>query len=157
MAHTGPFYADESGAGLTSEQTLSLDPKAESVLSSAGVMEHTIDVAREDDTLTIVFGSGTTQTLNRLGDAADTRLFKFEDGALAFANGYFILVAGDEERVVSGYGRYREDGPELSFEVIRWAESDGATVINKRDVAMTAKLNAKALRLEDGREFPIVD
>ncbi len=157
MAHTGPFWADDRGVGLTSEQTLSLDPTADQVLRSAGVMQHTIDVAREDDKLTIVFGSGTTQTLNRLGDAADTRLYKFEDGALAFANGYFILVAGDEERVVSGYGRYRENGPELTFEVIRWAESDGATVINKRDIAMTAELDAEALRLDDGREFPIIN
>ena len=157
MAHTGPFWADDAGVGLTSEQTLSLDPKADPVLRSAGVLQHTIDVAREGDNLTIVFGSGTTQTLNRLGDAADTRLFKFKDGALAFANGYFILVAGDEERVVSGYGRYRETGPELIFDVIRWAESDGATVINKRDIAMTAELNAEALTLDDGREFPIIN
>ncbi len=157
MAHTGPFWADDAGVGLISQQTLSLDPKGEPVLRSAGVMQHSLKVAREGDALTIVFGSGTTQTLNRLGDAADTRLFKFEDGALAFANGYFILVAGDEERVVSGYGRYDENGSELSFEVIRWAESDGATVINKRDVAMTAELSAEALRLGDGREFPIID
>ena len=157
MAHAGPFWADDAGVGLTSEQTLSLDPGADPVLRSAGVMQHTIDVTREDDTLTIVFGSGTEQTLSRLGDAADTRLYKLEDGALAFANGYFILVAGDEERVVSGYGRYREKGPKLRFEVIRWAESDGASVTNKRDIAMTAELNAEALRLEDGREFPIIN
>ncbi|MEL7045877.1 MAG: hypothetical protein AAGL66_12765 [Pseudomonadota bacterium] len=157
MAHAGPFWADDQGFGLISEQTLSLDPKGAPVLRSAGEIEHSIDVTRAGDDLTIVFGSGTRQTLKRLGDAADTRLYKFEDGALAFANGYFVLVAGDEERIVSGYGRYRAVGSDLTLEVIRWAESDGASVINQRDIAMTAELTADALRLGDGRMFPIID
>lgn len=157
MAHAGPFWADDEGFGLISQQTLSLDPKGEPVLRSAGEIEHSIDVTRAGDALTIVFGSGTRQTLKRLGDAADTRLYKFEDGALAFANGYFVLVAGDEDRVVSGYGRYRAAGPDLIFEVIRWAESDGALVRNERDIAMTAELTAEALKLGDGRTFSIVD
>lgn len=156
MAHSGPFWAGEAGSGLTSEQTLSLDPKADEVLRSLGVMQHKIDVMREGDQMTIVFSSGTKQTFDLLGNADDMRLFKFKDGALALADGYFVLVAGDEQRVVTGYGHYRENGPELSFQVIRWAESDGTEVINQRDIAISAELNAQALILEDGREFPIV-
>jgi len=158
MAHVGPYWGGGAGLRLTSEQTLSLDPKADSVLRSAGAMEHDLKVEREGDALTLIFGGGTStvQTFNRLGDGADTELYPLEDGALALANDVFILVVGDEDHVVSGYGAYEQDGDELRIEVTRWAESDGREVTNRRDVNLAARFDGTALVLEDGRRFDVV-
>ena len=157
MAHAGPYWAGGAGLRLTSEQTLSLDPQSERPLQSAGSREHDLKVEREGDALTLTFGGGTStvQTFSRLGDAQDTRLFRMADGALALSDGYFILVSGNDTEVVSAYGRYEQEGSALALQVIRWAESDGKTVLNFRDRLVTATLQPDALVLEDGRRFPI--
>lgn len=157
MAHVGPYWAGGAGMRLTSNQTLSLDPKSDAPVRSAGVLQHDLKVERDGDNLTLTFGAGTStvQTFRRLGAASDTRLVKLKDGALALADEYFILVVGNESRVVSGYGTYEQNGPRLALDVIRWAESDGATVVNERDVELSAELVADALVLGDGRRIPL--
>ncbi len=157
MAHVGPYWAGGAGLRLRSDQTLSLDPKADESLRSLGVLEHDLKVERNGDELTLTFGGGTStvQTFRHLGNAEDTQLIPFADGALALADGYFILVVGDSERVVSGYGGYTKTGTELQLELIRWAESDGESVTNRKDETITATLDDTALTLADGRRFAI--
>lgn len=157
MAHVGPYWGGGAGLRLTSTQTLSLDPEAENPLRSAGEMEHDLKVERDGDELTLIFGGGTStvQTFSKLGDARDTRLYSLQDGALAFADGHFILVVGDANRVVSGYGRYTQSDETLKLAVIRWAESDGNTVTNLKDVTLSASFDESVLVLEDGRRFNV--
>ena len=157
MAHAGPYWAGGAGMRLRSEQTLSLDPAAETPLRSAGPMGHDLKVERDGNDLTLTFGGGTStvQTFSRLGSGADAQLFTLEDGSLALADGYFILVVGNSDRVISGYGRYEQDDSELSLDVIRWAESDGIAVRNLRDVTLGATITDRALELDDGRRFAI--
>lgn len=157
MAHVGPYWGGGAGLRLTSTQTLSLDPGAENPLRSAGEMQHDLKVERDGDDLTLIFGGGTStvQTFSKLGDARDTRLYSLQDGALAFADGHFILVVGDTNSVVSGYGRYTQSDESLELQVIRWAESDGKTVTNLKDITLSANFDESALVLEDGRRFNV--
>ncbi|MEM8941668.1 MAG: hypothetical protein AAGC91_05890, partial [Pseudomonadota bacterium] len=78
MAHVGPYWAGGAGMRLTSNQTLSLDPKSDAPVRSAGVLQHDLKVERDGDNLTLTFGAGTStvQTFRRLGAASDTRLVK---------------------------------------------------------------------------------
>jgi hypothetical protein len=155
MAHVGPYWAGGAGMRLTSQQTLSMDPEAEPPLRSAGSMEHDLAVTREGDELTLVFGGGTStvQTFRRIGDAADTELYRFADGALAFADGYFILVIGEEHGAVTGYGSYDRDGEQLSLHATRWSASDGEHVLNLRDTTIPAVFDGNALKLPGGQRF----
>jgi hypothetical protein len=157
MAHAGPYWGGGAGLRLTSEQTLSLDPTADAPLQSAGTMEHDLKVERVGDELTLTFGGGTStvQTFRKLGDAEDTELLALEDGTLALADGWFILVAGNSDQVISGYGRYDRAGSKLSLKVERWAESDGRSVVNLRHVTRSATLTDDALVLDDGRRMAI--
>lgn len=157
MAHAGPYWAGGAGLRLRSDQTLSIDPDSKSPISSAGKMEHDLEVTRRGDELSLQFGGGTStiQTFKRLGNAEKTKIYNFATGNLALADNYFILVLGDSESVVTGYGTYRSDGGVLTMDVIRWAESDGSQVKNLRDAALSATLTDEALTLADGRRFPI--
>lgn len=155
MAHAGPYWAGGAGLRLRSRPTLSLDPGSATPIRSAGAVEHDLKVERRGDTLTLTFGAGrgTVQTLRRLGAARTARVFRFEDGALALAEGYFILALGNREYVLSGYGRYTRSERALDLDIMRWAESDGTAVRNRKNTALRVSFDGATLGLPDGRRF----
>ncbi|MFV0277374.1 MAG: hypothetical protein ACK5HY_09350 [Parahaliea sp.] len=155
MAHSGTYRKTENGVQLKAGQTLGLAPMDEESLSDAGVTEHELDVAREGQNMTLVFGSGTVQTLEKLSDASGAEIYALEKGMLAFADGYFIVVNGDGDRAVTGYGRYRREGERWLLDVVRWSEAAGALAQNLRDVTLSARFDGKTLMLADGRSFPV--
>jgi hypothetical protein len=156
MAHAGPYGAGPRDVHLVAEQTLSIDPTAAEPLTSNGRTEHDLAVSRKGDELTIVFGSGTSQTFRRLGDAEGATVHRLEDGAVAFADGYFILVTGDAQDAVTGYGTYSRNGEDYTVEVIRWSESDGKAARNLRDGTVSLRFDGKVLTLADGGRLPVV-
>ncbi|EAQ96613.1 hypothetical protein [Congregibacter litoralis] len=158
MAHAGPYWAGGAGLRLRSDQTLSLDPASDTPITSAGALEHDLKVSREGEALTLQFGGGTStiQTFTLISEAEKTRIYNFSNGSLALADDYFILVIGDEDKAVTGYGTYSRNGELLAMSAIRWAESDGREVKNLRDHRLSATLSDAALTLADGRSFPII-
>lgn len=158
MAHVGPYWAGGAGVRLTSRQTLSMSPTEGAPLSSAGEMQHDLAVTRDGDELTLVFGGGTStvQTFRRLGDARDTQHFTFAEGGLSLADDYFILVLGNDDFAVSGYGIYRQSGDVLTLDAIRWSASDGSAVINLKDAIITATFDGTALTLPGGQHFKVI-
>ncbi|QIB64137.1 hypothetical protein [Kineobactrum salinum] len=153
MAHSGPYSAIEGGVHLVAEQTLSLSPA--DPLSSHGVTEHDLDVTRVDDGLTLVFGSGTVQTLRRIGDASDATIVALEDGMMALVDDHFIVVSGDDSYAVTGYGRYHQAGERYFIDVIRWVETDGKETVSARSAVITAHFDGKSLRLPGGRVLKV--
>ena len=135
-----------------------MDPTASEPLRDAGVMQHDLAVTRSGDELTLVFGGGTStvQTFRRLGDGADLRLYRFGDGALAFTGDFFILVIGNAQRAVTGYGTYARDGSSLALQAVRWSASDGRGVINLRDTEVPAIFDEHVLMLPGGQSFAVV-
>ncbi|MHA7815000.1 MAG: hypothetical protein ACX93N_00865 [Pseudohaliea sp.] len=158
MAHAGPYWPGGAGLRMTSDPTLSLDPGSETPLTSLGVLEHDIAVRRDDEELVIQFGGGTStvQRFRRIGDAHGGTLFPLENGAFALVDGHFILVSGNAERAVTGYGTYEREGDRLTLAVTRWAESDGETVTNRKDVSLAATFDGATLALPDGRRLAVV-
>lgn len=158
MAHAGPYWAGGAGVMLRSNQTLSMDPQGDEVLTSLGAREHDLEVTRRGSRLSLIFGGGTStiQTFEFLGDAADAQIYQLSDGALAFANGYFILVSGDGARATTGYGTYEHKGSKLTLSVVRWAQSDGQSTVNSRDTTLTASFDGQVLSLPDGQRFTVV-
>jgi len=153
MAHSGPYSAIEGGVHLVANQTLSLSPAAP--LSSHGVTEHDLAVTRVDDGLTLVFGSGTVQTLRRIGDAVDATIVPLEHGMMALVDGYFIVVSGDDSYAVTGYGRYHQDDDRYFIDVIRWVETDGTETLSARSAVITAHFDGKSLRLPGSRVLKV--
>lgn len=157
MAHAGPYWAGGAGLMLRSDQTLSMDPSESNPLTSAGAMEHDLKVTRSGEDLTLQFGAGTStiQTFKYLGDARDAVLYQLENGTLALADGYFILVVGDDNAAVTGYGNFERSGGDMTLSIIRWAESNGERVDNLQSGTLSAALTDDALTLADGRRFTI--
>jgi len=155
MAHTGSYTGTAKGIKLQAGQTLGMAPFTESSLSDAGATEHDLAVTREDDSLVLVFGSGTRQTFDRVSAADSAEIYSLENGMLAFVDDYFILVQGDAESAVTGYGTYRKDGDSLTLNVIRWSEAANDIAQNLRDVTLSARFDGKFLELADGRTFPV--
>ena len=157
MAHAGPVTPEpETGSvHLVAEQTIGIAPGESPALSFRASTEHDVTVSREDDALTLVFsmGTGTVQEFRYVGPG-EGQVHALENGALAFVDGHFILVAGDGSGATTGYGTYERQGDALSLNVIRWAETDGAETRNLKDTAMGASFDGEVLELEDGRSFP---
>jgi hypothetical protein len=158
MAHAGPYWPGGAGLRMTSDPTLSLDPGSETPLTSVGVLEHDISVRRDGGELVIQFGGGTStvQSFRRLGDAADAALYPLEDGVFALVDGHFILVSGDAQHAVTGYGTYERDGDALTLAITRWAESDGEQVTNRRDTTLAATFDGATLALPGGQRLAVV-
>jgi len=159
MAHAGPYWPGGAGLRMTSDPTLSLAPGGDSPLTSVGVLEHDIAVHRDGEELVIQFGAGTStvQRFRRIGDAAGATLYPLEHGVFALVDGHFILVSGNAERAVTGYGTYERDGDRLTLAITRWAESDGEAVTNRRDGILTATFDGVTLALPGGRRLAVVE
>jgi hypothetical protein len=155
MAHAGPFGAGPSGVHMTAEQTISTAPGKEKPLSFRRDTQHDISVDRSGDEMTIVFASGTVQKFKRIGPA-NGRIHKLDKGVLALVDGHFVLVDGDEQGVVTGFGTYKQSGTTYDLKATRWAEATPTKAINKRDFAQKATFDGKTLKLADGRSFKVV-
>lgn len=155
MAHAGPYGSGSMGVHLVAEQTISIAPEKPAPLRFRPSTLHDISVDRSGDTMKIVFDSGTVQTFKRLGPGKG-QVHKLDKGVFALVDGHFVLVEGDEQGVVSGYGTYKSSGTTYELNVERWAESTATKAINKRDFAAKATFDGKTLKLADGRSFSVV-
>ena len=154
MAHAGPYSAAADSIHLVAEQTISTAPLEDSPLTSQGLTEHDVTVSRSGENLTLVFsmGTGTVQNLERVGPG-DGEVYSLPNGVLAFVDGYFILVEGNESGVVAGYGTFEKAGESMTLNVIRWTESDQSTASNLGETSIQATFDGRSFTLEDGRSF----
>ncbi|MBL8270501.1 hypothetical protein [Steroidobacter sp.] len=155
MAHAGPFGAGPKGIHMTAEQTISIAPGKDPALKFRRDTQHDITVDREGDTMTIVFGSGTVQKFKRIGPAQGD-MYKLQNGVLALVDQHFVIVAGDDKAVVTGYGKFQRQGNAYDLNVIRWSEATPGKATNLRDVALKASFDGKTFALADGRSFQVV-
>jgi hypothetical protein len=155
MAHAGPFGAGPKGIHMTAEQTISIAPGKEPALKFRRDTQHDISVERAGDAMTIVFGSGTVQKFKRIGPAQGA-IYRLQNGVLALVDDHFVLVAGDERAVVTGYGKFQHKGTAYDLQAIRWSEATPATAINRRDASLKATFDGKTFALADGRAFQVV-
>ena len=155
MAHAGPFGAGPSGVHMTAEQTISIAPGEEKPLRFRRDTQHDISVERAGDDMTIVFSTGTVQKFKRIGPA-NGRIHRLDKGVFALVDNHFLLVQGDEQGVVTGYGTYKQSGSAYDLNVARWSESSPSKATNRRDFALKATFDGKQLRLADGRTFRVV-
>lgn len=156
MAHTGPYSTDGEFLHLVANQTLSTGPTEEQKIQSAGRTEHDIAITREGDDLSMVFGKGTStiQNFAKVGDG-EGDVYLLPNGALALVDGHFIIVDGNEEAVVAGYGSYEREGDSLTLNVNRWTDASSSEAGNVYDTVINATIEGGTLRLEDGRSFSI--
>jgi hypothetical protein len=155
MAHAGPFGAGPQGVHMVAEQTISIAPGEDKPLRFRHDTQHDISVARSGDEMTIVFGSGTVQKFKRIGPA-NGRIHRLDKGVLALVDDHFVLVQGDEQGVVTGYGTYERSGTSYDLNVTRWSESSASKATNRRDFALKATFDGKQLTLADGRSFRVL-
>jgi len=155
MAHAGPFGPGPKGIHMTAEQTIAIAPGKEPALKFRRDTQHDITVDRDGDTLTIVFGSGTVQKFKRIGPARGD-IYELNNGVLALVDNHFVLVAGDERAVVTGYGKVQSKGTAYDLQVIRWSEATPAKATNLRDTTLKATFDGKTFALADGRAFQVV-
>lgn len=157
MAHSGPYQANAGYVHLVAQQTLSTAPGTEKIYSSRGVTEHDVTVSREGSALTLVFdmGKGTVQRFEHVGPG-EGEVHALKDGMLALVDGHLVLVQGDANGSVSGYGTYTRDGEELTVKVIRWTDASDTRVTNLRDQSLKLRIDGGQLTLPDGRSFEIV-
>ncbi len=155
MAHAGPYSPESESVRLIAEQTISIAPDNSLPLSFRKNTEHEVSVTRSGEDLTLVFGSGTVQEFRRIGSGRG-ELYALQDGALAFVDGYFILVQGDEQAVITAYGTFDKKGDNLQLNVIRWAEASDSRAMNQRDVVIEATFDGQSFTLADGRSFQVL-
>jgi len=154
MAHAGPYSPKSESVHLVAEQTISISPESSPPLSFRKNTQHEVSVTRSGDSLTLVFGSGTVQEFERIGSGLG-ELYVLQNGALAFVDGYFIFVQGDEIAVTTGYGTFRKEGDKLQLNVIRWAEASDSRALNQRDIVIEATFDGQSFTLADGRSFRV--
>ena len=157
MAHAGPYVPTDQGVNLTAEQQISIATEGdEPPLSFMQNIGHVLRAENTGDHLVLTFSSGTEQTFTRI-PASEITLYTFANGRLALTGDRFVLVAGDQSGVVSGYGRYRMSDDTITFMADRWAEATPAKPNIAVDKTVSATLDKAQLKLSDGRTFAIVN
>ncbi len=154
MAHAGTYRHGPDGIEMVAEQTVSVSPKKAPPFSERGRTEHQLAVERTGDKMTLTFGSGTVQTFKRLGDGVG-EIHELVGGMLAFVDGRFLLVAAQDDGVVTGCGAFERRGESYTLQVLRWAEAKGTKVAYRRDETMNATFDGKRLTLSDGAIFQV--
>ncbi|WP_156840955.1 hypothetical protein [Novosphingobium aquimarinum] len=155
MAHSGPYVTTPKGIKLTAEQTIAISEKGSDPLSFQANSVHDITAENTGNNLTLTFGSGTVQTFTRI-PASDISIKRFANGRMALTGNRFVLVAGDANAVVSGFGTFVRTGNKLRLTADRWAESTRQKADVKANVTMDATLTDSAFTLADGRTYPIL-
>ena len=155
MAHAGPYGSGPMGVHMVAEQTISVAPDKSEPLHFRKDTQHDIAVDRSGDTMKIVFDSGTVQEFKRLGPGQG-QIHRLDKGVFALVDGHFVLVQGDAQGIVSGYGTYKNSGTSYDLNVERWSESTASKALNKRDFTAKVKFDGKTLTLADGRSFSVV-
>lgn len=154
MAHAGPFGPGPRGIHMVGEQTIGISPDKTPPLSFRRDTQHDISVDSDGQTMTIVFASGTIQKFRRIGPAKGD-IYKLDNGVLALVDGHFVLVAGDEKGVVTGYGTVSHQGTAYELAPIRWAEATPDKALNRKDGTIKASFDGKTFTLADGRAFRV--
>jgi hypothetical protein len=155
MAHAGPYGAGPMGVHMVAQQTISVAPDKSEPLRFRKDTQHDISVDRDGDAMKIVFDSGTVQEFRRLGPGKG-QVHQLDKGVFALVDGHFVLVQGDQQGIVSGYGTYKNSGTSYDLNVERWSESTPSKALNKRDFTEKAEFDGKTLTLADGRSFRVV-
>lgn len=156
MAHFGPYSVGPEFIHLVAQQTISTAPNEDPPFTSRGLTEHDVTVSTSGDTMRLVFskGTGTVQDFQRAGPG-EGELYSLVNGALAFVDGHFVLVQGDEKSTVAGYGTFEKEGDSMVLNIIRWTEGDQSSASNLADTTMHATFDGQSFRLEDGRSFEV--
>src|ERR1044072_1283761 len=138
------------GVHMVAEQTISVAPDKSEPLHFRKDTQHDISVDRDGDAMKIVFDSGTVQEFKRLGPGKG-QIHQLDKGVFALVDGHFVLVQGDQQGIVSGYGTYKNNGTSYDLNVERWSESTPSKALNKRDFTEKAKFDGKTLTRPGGR------
>jgi hypothetical protein len=145
QAHAGT-YTFGASIQLVTEVQLAVTPtRAPSVSSSPG-RAHQIIPTLKGDHLTLTFGSGTVQTLRRVGPGAG-EVVLLERGALALVDGRFLLVFENGGRQIAGAGRAERRGSELGLVADRWMIARDGKARYQRHVEIDAVLEGGELRV----------
>jgi hypothetical protein len=119
QAHAGSYRVDKGELAIVADVGLIVTPSASTPVASTRDGAHRLSVRREDDHLTLTFGSGTVQKLRRVGPG-EGEVILLERGSLALVDGRFILVAETGSRAVAGSGTFERRGSSLQLVPERW-------------------------------------
>lgn len=156
MAHAGPYSVVDDVIHLAAEQTISTAPSENPPLTYRGLTEHEVDVRRVNDELTLSFKRTGTAQIFELAGPGEGEVYKLEHGALAFVDGWFILVSGDEDGVDTGYGKYESENGAIRLDITYWTSADKSSASNTNHTSMDATFDGRHLTLEDGRRFQVL-
>jgi hypothetical protein len=145
QAHAGTYTVGAT-VQLVAEVQLAVTPSRLPAVSSAPGRAHQITPALKGDHLTLTFGSGTVQTLRRVGPG-EGEVVLLERGALALVDGRFLIVFENGGRQIVGAGRAERRGSELGLVADRWMIARDGKPRYQRRVKIDAVLDGGELRV----------
>jgi hypothetical protein len=145
QAHAGTYTVGAS-VQLVAEVQLAVTPTRTPAVSSSPGRAHQITPTRKGDRLTLTFGSGTVQTLRRVG-AGEGDVVLLDRGALALVDGRFLLVFENGARQIVGAGRAERRGSQLALLADRWMTARDGQARYQRHVEIDAVLEGGELRV----------
>lgn len=155
MGHAGVYTVAPDGTlQLAADYSIIVEPKKAGSPRVRRNTRHRIVVARTGGSLSLKFESGAIHKLDRAGEG-DGVLHFLTDGAVAFVDGRFILVADAADRLTMGHGTFRSEGRTFSLDANRWVEAQRGHISYRRNVALQVIFDGSALLLDDGRSFRI--
>lgn len=145
QAHAGTYNVNGNALTMFAEVGLVVDPTANAPVDVRRNSEHHVTIDRDGDRLTLTFSTGTVQKFTRLGPDAG-QVYPLDRGALALADGKFLLVAETSNYSVGASGAFEKAGGTLRLRPERWfTVRDGKAVYARADV--NARFDGKTLQL----------
>ena len=157
QAHSGSYASVGTQLDLRAEVGLVTRPPRQPPLESRANSSHTLDVARDGDSLVITFGSGTIQTFKRVPLDGQVSIFKLDRGSLALVDDRFLLVAEKGNRSATGSGYFRRQGEHLHLKAQRWFAVNGDQVEYLFDEEVLAHFDGHSLSLPGDLTLQVVD
>jgi hypothetical protein len=155
QAHAGTYRVGGRHLELTADVGLVVSPSSQPPVETRHHSTHQLIVVRSGEALTLTFGSGTVQKLTWTG-SGEGRIYALREGALALADGRFVLAAHADGHAVAGSGAFDRRGDTLRLQPDRWFSIRGGRPRYARE-PIVASFDDKILKIPGGPVLSVKD
>ena len=155
QAHAGSYNINGDLVSLDVEMGVLVRENSEPVLAIRQNAENHAKMSFKNDVLVLEFEESTVQTLTKLADVKNIKIYPLNGGYLVFIDNSFIYMRLEDDDFVAGSGAYLKEEEGYSLHANPWISVSGNRVSYSHDEHINLNLERKAFCFPDGRKLKL--
>ena len=155
QAHTGSYKIVGDIVSFDVEMGVLVRENSEPPLAVRLNAENQAKVSFKGDLLILGFEESTVQTLTKLADVENAKIYPLMGGYLVFTDNNFIYMSLEDDNFAAGSGKYLKSGNGFSLHANPWISVSGRRVTYSHNEDINLNLEQKVFSFSDGRKFDL--